>query len=373
MVIPTPSVTRQDRFRGLLLGTAVGDALGLPSEGLSPQRAKRIFGARRRHHLMLRRGMISDDTEHALMVANCLLRSPGSAEQFRRQLATSLRWWVASLPPGIGMATLQSVLRLWLGFPPTRSGVRSAGSAPATRAAPIGACFASAPGLMDAYVGAATTLTHRDPRALIGAAAVARLVAWTVRENPRTGPGRNELIHLLRSAGPDNEEWSSLIRSIVAARDGHLPVDRFAQGLGLERGVSGFVFHTVPVAVYAWLRHFGDFEATLCSVLDCGGDTDTTGAIAGALAGALVGESGIPRAWVDGILDWPRSPAHLRAVADRLCGHAARLDARDALDTPDAAGAPGPVRLFWPALPVRNLFQLGVVLVHGVRRLLPPY
>jgi ADP-ribosylglycohydrolase len=354
-------VTQQDRFRGLLLGTAVGDALGLPTEGLSPRRAKRLFGARRGHRLVLHRGMISDDTEHALLVSSCLLRSPHSPEEFAGHLATSLRWWLASLPPGIGMATLRSALRLWLGYGPARSGVRSAGSAPATRAAPIGAYWASSPHLIDAYVDAATMLTHSDARAAIGAAAVAHLVGWTVRENPRQCPRRDELVDLLRTAGPDNEEWSSLIQSIVAAQDSHLTVDRFAHRLGLEHGVSGYVFHTVPVAVYAWLRHFGDFEGTLWAVLDCGGDTDTTGAIGGALAGTLVGESGIPRAWIDGILDWPRSPGHLRLVADRLCGHGTRHEAA------------GPVRYFWPALPVRNLFLLGVVLAHGLRRLLPPY
>jgi ADP-ribosylglycohydrolase len=54
-----------------------------------------------------------------------------------------------------------------------------------------------------------------------------------------------------------------------------------------------YVYHTVPVAVYAWLRHYGDFRATVEAALDCGGDTDTVGATAGTLAGATVGAAGI--------------------------------------------------------------------------------
>ncbi len=42
--------------------------------------------------------------------------------------------------------------------------------------------------------------------------------------------------------------------------------------------------------------HDGNFPATIEAVLDCGGDTDTVGAIAGSLAGATCGASGIPAA-----------------------------------------------------------------------------
>ena len=66
-------VTRLNRVRGTLLGTAVGDALGLPSEGISRRRAQRLFKGRWRHRLVLNRGMISDDTEHTLFVAQPLL------------------------------------------------------------------------------------------------------------------------------------------------------------------------------------------------------------------------------------------------------------------------------------------------------------
>ena len=131
----------------------------------------------------------------------------------------------------------------------------------------------------------------------------------------------------------------------------------FACSLGLTEGVTGYIYHTVPVAVYAWLRHYGDFRRTVEAALDCGGDTDTVGAIAGALAGATVGAAKIPEPWLQGIIDWPRSVRLLRTVADRL-GDQLR------------SGHPlGEVSYPWLAVLPRNLLFLLVVLFHGFRRL----
>ncbi len=49
---------------GSLLGTAIGDSIGLPYEGLSRRRAKRLLGPPDRHRFLFGRGMVSDDTEH---------------------------------------------------------------------------------------------------------------------------------------------------------------------------------------------------------------------------------------------------------------------------------------------------------------------
>ncbi|MHB0961086.1 MAG: ADP-ribosylglycohydrolase family protein [Pirellulaceae bacterium] len=62
-----------DRLLGILLGTAVGDALGLPAEGLGPGRCRRLFPGPWRHRFLLGRGMVTDDTEHTLFVAESLL------------------------------------------------------------------------------------------------------------------------------------------------------------------------------------------------------------------------------------------------------------------------------------------------------------
>jgi ADP-ribosyl-[dinitrogen reductase] hydrolase len=357
-----PAPNLRERFRGLLLGTAVGDALGLPAEGISRRRARKMFRGRWRHRFVLKRGMVSDDTDHTVLVSQCLLAHPGSAERFSRRLAWCLRLWVLSLPAGVGFATLRAILRLWAGLAPARSGVGSAGNGPAMRAAPLGAFFATSSERLDDYVIACTRITHTDPRALTGAKAVAYIAAWTVRDQLIARPGLDDLLDVLRGAGPVGDaEWREALEHLRRAAERQLSVDEFAATLGLRSGISGYIYHTVPVVLYAWYRHFGDFAGTVSAVLNCGGDTDTTGAIAGALAGAVLGEAGIPRDWVNKTLGWPRGPSVMREIGDRLAARA-----------PDRLAA-SPVRYFWPGLFPRNLFFLIVVLAHALRRLAPPY
>jgi ADP-ribosylglycohydrolase len=355
---------RTTRCRGVLLGTAVGDALGLPMEGISRDRSSKMFPGRPRHRFLPGRGMVSDDTDHAVFVAQSLLAHPDSPDDFRRRLAWCLRLWLLTLPAGVGFATLRSILKLWVGVDSRRSGVFSAGNGPAMRSAPIGAFFADSPERLDTFVEASTRITHTDPRALTGARAVALLTAWAIRdelqERPDIGPFVEVLRHASAAKTPD-EEWGGLIEQIRTTCDRKLSVTEFADSLGLDQGVSGYIYHTVPVVIYAWYRHFGDFEATVSAVLACGGDTDTTGAIAGALAGAVVGDAGIPSDWLDGVRDWPRSRDLLGSVGERLA--ACSTTARSC----------SPVHYFCPGLLPRNLVFLLVVLMHGFRRLLPPY
>src|SRR5713101_4712985 len=121
-----------ERLAGVILGTAVGDALGLPREGLSRRRARKLFGPPPFHHQFLfGRGMTSDDTEHTCMVGQALLRAPSDPDRFARSLGWRLRFWLLGLPAGLGRATLRAVVKLWLGFSPHHSGVRSAGNGPA--------------------------------------------------------------------------------------------------------------------------------------------------------------------------------------------------------------------------------------------------
>ncbi|HSS00356.1 MAG TPA: ADP-ribosylglycohydrolase family protein [Kofleriaceae bacterium] len=127
-----------------------------------------------------------------------------------------------------------------------------------------------------------------------------------------------------------------------------------ARELGLDRGVSGYVHHTVPACLYAWLRSPRDFRRAVGDVVLLGGDSDTTGAIVGALAGASAGTEAIPTEWL-AIVDFPRSLAWIRALAHRL---------RERSE---------PLRLWWPAVPLRNALFTAIVLVVGLRRLLPPY
>ncbi len=354
------TVDFSDRLQGVLVGTAVGDALGLPAEGLSRQRIARQWRGEWKHRLLFGRGMISDDTEHTLFVAQALLAHPTDVEKFQRSLAWKLRWWFLSLPAGIGFATLRAILKLWLGWPAHKSGVFSAGNGPAMRAGIIGAYFHDDASKRYEYVAASTVLTHTDPKALIGSLAVATMAAWGVAQRIGDEKQVDELTSGLALLGDDdNHQWRDLVDQIRTSLRRDNDVNEFAAQLGLEKGVSGYVYHTVPVAIYAYLEHRGTYQGALRAVLNLGGDTDTVGAIVGAMTGASVGRTGIPQRWVSGIVDWPRTPALLEKVGARL---AQQRDEDNAL---------GPVRYFWPAVIPRNLLFLIVVLLHGFRRLVP--
>jgi len=143
--------------------------------------------------------MVSDDTDHTVFVAQALLSAPRSPDDFARSLAWRLRFWLLCLPAGIGFATLRSILRLWIGFPPHRSGVRSAGNGPSTRSAIIGAAIPEDEDRRRTYVTAATRFTHTDPTALELDVAVHDDVAALEGDGPgaRSGysPLTREMLH----------------------------------------------------------------------------------------------------------------------------------------------------------------------------------
>jgi ADP-ribosylglycohydrolase len=353
------SVLSEKAVVGCLLGSAVGDALGLCAENLSPRRQRRLFPDMSRYHFLFGRGMTSDDTEHACMTGQALLASGGDVRRFARSLAWRLRWWLLGLPAGAGRATLLASMKLWLGFPPHRSGIFSAGNGPAMRAPLLGVCHGQEPARLRELVRASTLLTHKDPKAECAALAV----AWAAYRSS-TAPAaewtpaeyQKELEGLL---GAEAREFLDLVgRAVASAATGQTSAE-FAEGLGLKRGVTGYVYHTVPVVLQAWFRHAEDLRGGLLEVIGCGGDTDTTAAILGGIIGARVSKEGIPAEWLSGLWEWPRSVAWMERLGRRL--------------VEPTEGPKRPLRLSLLGLLLRNVLFFVVVLWHVFRRWLPPY
>lgn len=344
---------------GSILGVAVGDAIGLPYEGLSPRRARRIFGEPDRHRFLLGHGMVSDDTEHTCMVAQSLIESGDDIDQFRRQLARRLCRWFLCLPAGTGMATAKACVRLGVGISPERSGVFSAGNGPAMRSPVLGAALDDVD-LFKQFVRASARITHSDPKAEYAALTVA-LAAHLAGTREQIQPG--DFVDRLRLvlAEDSAEELCELLGEATASVSAGQSTEAFALAQGLDKGVSGYAYHSVPVAIHAWLRHPHDFQEAVLSVVRCGGDTDSTGAIVGGIVGCSVGMEGIPGEWLQGLWEWPRTVTWMNRLAETL------YECRTAGQTVNP-----------PCLPTlgvlsRNLFFLGIVLRHGFRRLLPPY
>jgi ADP-ribosylglycohydrolase len=343
---------------GSILGAAVGDAIGLPYEGLSRARASRLLGPPDRHRFCFGHGMISDDTELTCMVAQALIGSGGNVESFRRQFAWRLRLWLLTLPAGIGLATLRAILRLWIGFGPERSGVFSAGNGPAIRSAIIGAAVDDGT-LLSELVRASSRITHTDPKAEGGALAVALAAQMARQDGTVSGDG---FVSRLRSLlGRAGDELVSLVQEAVDAAGRGESTESFAESLGLAKGVSGYVHHTVPVALHAWLAHQRDYRSAVSAVIRCGGDADSTAAIVGGIVGASVGKDGIPAEWLGRVKEWPRSAAWMESLGAQLDTSLRNLTRMH------------PMRLPLLAVLFRNLVFLCIVLLHGFRRLLPPY
>ncbi|AKT44140.1 ADP-ribosylglycohydrolase family protein [Chondromyces crocatus] len=368
---------RIDQLTGALLGAAVGDALGLPREGLTPERAVRLYGVGPlRHHFVLGRGMLSDDAEHACMTAQALLAEAEDEGRFARALAWRLRGWFLALPAAVGWATLRAIVKLCLGFPVTRSGVFSAGNGPAMRAPILGACLADTPERIAPFVRASTRLTHTDPRAEEGALVIALAAAHGVQHGPH-GVHPTALFGELRRR-IEGEALLAALDEVEAHLARGASGRQLAASLGLSDGVTGYMLHTVPVALFCWLKSPGDVAQCVEEVILLGGDADSTGAVAGALAGATAGASAIPSAWLDGICDYPRSVGWMRKLgvrlAERFGGTAVRLERGTTLVARGGAeGDRGPLPLFWPAILPRNALFLAIALLHGFRRMLPPY
>lgn len=350
-------MSREQEIIGCLLGTACGDALGLPYEGLTRGRQKRLFSDVRHYHLLFGWGMVSDDTQHTLMVAQAVVVSKGNEREFCRAFAWQLRRWLLGVPAGVGLATLRATLKLWLGFGPARSGVFSAGNGPAMRSAILGVCYPQDVVKRQALVQLSARLTHTDPKAEQGAQAIALAASLACGKIAPT-PAQF-LTALEREAKPEAGEFVALIRRAVQSAEAGESSEEFAQTTGLHRGISGYVLHTVPVTLQTWLRHQDDWIGGVEEIIRCGGDTDTTAAIVGALIGARVGKSGLQPVLLSRLWEWPQDIAWMERLGRRLA------------ETLDAEG-PGHPLPSWGSLP-RNLLFLGVVLAHGFRRLLPPY
>ncbi len=353
------SPAKLDAIVGCILGTAVGDALGLPCEGLSKQRQINFYKKLDSYHFLFGKGMFSDDTEHTCMVIQSLIASGGDIEKFKKQLAWHLRWWILGFPAGIGYATLKAICKLWLGFSVNHAGVFSAGNGAAMRSAIIGVCYGHDIHKLRQLVKASTIITHTDIKAEYGALAVA-LAAYLASCKSHIHP--QEYYHKIECIiGNDAEDFLYLIKLACESADANEIAEDFAKKIGLKNGVTGYVYHTVPVVIQTWLRNQNNYHQGILEIIYCGGDTDTTAAILGGIIGSSVSKNGIPKSWLNNLWEYPRNILWMEKLARRL-----------AQVCEDNQSLPI-VKISIFLVLTRNIIFLIVVILHGFRRLFPPY
>lgn len=347
-----------EQYERILLATVLGDSLGLPFENMAGQRVRKILKGQLSQRFMLDRGMISDDSEHALLTARALMDSQDDPVRFEQALSRRLKRWLAAVPPGVGKATLLSILSMVF-RKPSQAGRPSAGNGALMRAPIIGRYHAENQSLRDDFVSASTRMTHSDPRATFIASAVADIVANSVRGR-LSWKVMSKLFReaAMRHASVNDTAHVSELNSLLDALDqsdsaGVSVPDALAQ-IGCSKGVDGYAYRSGLAAAYV-VSHASSVKDAVFQAISQGGDTDSTAALAGALAAA--NGLSVSRSVMDEILDWPVSAVYLQR-------HAQGLTQRE------------PCTIQEPCYPVqllRNLLFFWIAVGHISRRLLPPY
>jgi ADP-ribosyl-[dinitrogen reductase] hydrolase len=293
-------------LKPLLIGQMIGDSFLLPYEGLNKRLGKKRFlDSGFKQSLFLNYGMTSDDTDHMLMTAQALLDSYHNVSLFQKKLAWKLQFWFCTLPPGIGMATLKSIVRLWLGFSPTRSGVKSSGNGPLMRTPIIALYYAHDREKRQSFIKASTEITHRNADAIAASQGMGNFIAWLAVHG--TLPNKISLKEILSDIAEPDKIWTHYVNITVDNLD--KPMNEFIHILYRHShfsdkaihigGVSGYIMHTAPFCLYV-LYHMQNkqnnthtnqnnelYQNAFKLIIEAGGDTDTIGAIVGACLGVL--------------------------------------------------------------------------------------
>jgi poly(ADP-ribose) glycohydrolase ARH3 len=301
--------TRRYAALGALLGTFVGDALGMPYEGTP---ATAIPGRIEMAEARLGRGTYTDDTEMMIGLAESLL---ARGEVDPEDLAA--RFLQGCEPArGYGAGTLR-VLEMWrrgVGVGEAASaafgGAGSFGNGAAMRIAPVGVLFAADPERLRREAAASAAVTHAHPLGIDGAVVQAAAVGAATRGE--------EILAGARAAASTDELQAALIDA-ARLREKRPGPDEVARALGR----SSAAHRSVPTAIYAATAH-RDFESAVSFAVRCGGDADTIGAMAGAIIGAREGCGGIPRRWLDALEDGPRGRSYVERLAVALAGASRR-------------------------------------------------
>jgi ADP-ribosyl-[dinitrogen reductase] hydrolase len=290
----------RDRQRGMLLGLAVGDALGAAVEFAAPGTFAAVSGYRGGGPHGLGPGEWTDDTSMALALADSIA---AAGWDLNDQAARYVEWWrtgkysVNSRLFDIGVTTRAALGRFERSGDARRSGDPSesaSGNGSIMRLAPVPIAFAGwfPDRLADLIARAVESSipTHASPQCLSACAGLAVLLAGLADGLPR------EVV-----LDPDWPVWRQVaaLRPLHPAVEGILRGSYRAKAPPAIRG-SGYVVDCLEAALWAFAGAASFPEAILRAV-NLGDDADTTGAVCGQLAGACWGESGIPPEWLSGL------------------------------------------------------------------------
>lgn len=293
-----------DRACGVLLASAVGDALGAGYEfGSAPYDGwPAMIGGGLGDFAP---GEWTDDTAQAMAIARVAatgqdLRTTAALDA----VAAGFAEWYGGGPADVG---IQTGLVLSLAGPDAtaqqmaaaaetvhrRSGGRSAGNGSLMRTAPVAiAHLDDSAALVDA-AQAISALTHHDPMAGEGAALWCLMIRHAVLHG--AFPTADDVLPLL---GGTARDWAAVLSEAETGPPSRFTENGWVVG-ALQAAWSAIVHTLVPDDLPC--RHLQDALATAIGI---GNDTDTVAAIAGALLGARWGASAVPQEWQGPLHGW---------------------------------------------------------------------
>ena len=304
---------RLSHAHGALAGLALGDALGMPTQEMSPAQIRAVYGritglvdgdASQPYAPGMPAGSVTDDTEQALLVASLLLRGQGSssgrvslnAVEFAHAL---LAWEDSMIERGsldlLGPSTKAALERVRAGEDPLTVGGEGTTNGAAMRVTPIGIAVSTEdPEAFAEAVWSSCRVTHATRQGFQSAALVAAAVSMGI--DAARSPSL-DLRGLLWKAVtyvdslPDRGAWTPDPDVIAATRRAMQlavnPASSSLECLVKQVGTSVASAHAIPMA-FALLARDPSPQA-LMDAANIGGDTDTIGAIAGAILGAALG------------------------------------------------------------------------------------
>ena len=304
---------RLSRAHGALAGLALGDALGMPTQAMSPEQIRAVYGritglvdadASQPYAPGMPAGSVTDDTEQALLVASLLVRGRGSssgrvalnAVEFAHSL---LAWEDSMIERGsldlLGPSTKAALERVRAGADPLSVGGVGTTNGAAMRVTPIGVAVSTAdPEAFAEAVWSSCRVTHATRQGFQSAALVAAAVSMGIDAASSSASDVRALLWEAVSyvdSLPEHGAWTPDPDVVAATRRAMQlavnPASSSLECLVEQVGTSVASAHAIPMA-FALLARDPSPRALL-DAANIGGDTDTIGAIAGAILGAAAG------------------------------------------------------------------------------------
>lgn len=376
---------RFSRAYGALAGLALGDALGMPTQAMSPQQIQTVYGhvtglvdgdKSQPYAPGMAAGSVTDDTEQALLIASLLLKGHGSglnldAGEFSHAL---LAWEDSMIERGsldlLGPSTKAALERVRAGEDPLRVGGEGTTNGAAMRVTPIGiAASTSDRQLFADAVWSSCQVTHATRQGFQSAALVAAAVSLGIDAGAADVTALLwEAVDFVRSL-PERGAWSPE-PDVVAATHRALKLaaqpSSSLEWLAEQIGTAVASAQAIPMA-FALLARDPSPRALL-QAANLGGDTDTIGAIAGAILGASLGVEvfdayGLAQVEQVSQLDLPSVATDLLALRDREGGGAAPAAATTSPNPEKPALAKTPAASPQKDAPAGRVVLMGQILV----------